>query len=75
MAELGKLDFVHRTWPSAANFFLVEVEDASAILEYASANKVLLRHFGGQLANCLRITVGAPGENDRLLDLLRKMGN
>ncbi|HSG59191.1 MAG TPA: histidinol-phosphate transaminase [Woeseiaceae bacterium] len=75
VAELGKLDFVHRTWPSAANFFLVEVEDASAILEYASANKVLLRHFGGQLANCLRITVGAPGENDRLLDLLRKMGN
>jgi histidinol-phosphate aminotransferase len=75
VAGLGKLDFVHRTWPSAANFFLVEVEDASAILEYASANKVLLRHFGGQLANCLRITVGAPGENDRLLDLLRKMGN
>jgi histidinol-phosphate aminotransferase len=75
VAELGKLDFVRRTWPSAANFFLVEVEDAAAVLEYAAANKVLLRHFAGELANCLRITVGAPSENDRLLDLLREMGN
>ena len=75
VAELVKLDFVRRTWPSAANFFLVEVEDAAAVLEYAAANKVLLRHFAGELANCLRITVGAPSENDRLLDLLRKMGN
>lgn len=75
MTALGKLDFVRRSWPSAANFFLVEMDDAAAVLKHAAANKVLLRHFGGQLANCLRITVGTPAENDRLLGLLRNMRN
>ena len=73
IAELNKLDFVRRTWPSAANFFLVEMKDAVAVLNHAVANKVLLRHFGGQLANCLRITVGTPAENDRLLSLLHSV--
>ena len=75
IAELNELDFVRRIWPSAANFFLVEMEDAAAVLQHAAANKVLLRYFGGELANCLRITVGTPDENNRLLGLLRTMGN
>jgi histidinol-phosphate aminotransferase len=75
MTQLRELDFVRRSWPSAANFFLVEMDDAAGVLQHAAANKVLLRHFGGQLADCLRITVGTPAENDRLLDLLRNMGD
>ena len=75
IAELNELDFVRRIWPSAANFFLVEMDDAAAVLQHAAANKVLLRYFGGELANCLRITVGTPDENNRLLGLLRTMGN
>lgn len=75
ITEFAGLGFVRRTWPSTANFFLAELDDAAAVLRHAAANKILLRHFGGDLADCLRITVGAPAENDRLLTLLRTMGD
>lgn len=73
ISAVNELECVRRTWPSAANFFLVEMQDTGALLQYAEANKVLLRHFGGTLADCVRITVGTPEENDRLLQLLRAM--
>jgi len=28
---------------------------------------ILLRHFGGELDDCVRITIGSRGDNDRLL--------
>ena len=71
IGQLRDFSFVRRAWPSEANFFLVEVTDAAAVLNRTMANKVLLRHFGGGLSDCLRITVGTPAENDRLLEVLR----
>lgn len=59
--------FVRRVFPSAANFFLVEVDKAEALLEQSRRDRVLLRHFGGDLANYVRITVGTGAENERLL--------
>jgi histidinol-phosphate/aromatic aminotransferase/cobyric acid decarboxylase-like protein len=32
-----------------------------------------LRYFGGDLADCVRITVGKPAENDRLLESMSSM--
>jgi histidinol-phosphate/aromatic aminotransferase/cobyric acid decarboxylase-like protein len=34
---------------------------------------VLLRHFGGELAACIRISVGSPDENNRLLGALETL--
>ncbi len=65
--ELQGYAFVQRIWPSAANFFLVQVQDARALMQQSRADGILLRHFGGALADCVRITVGTPAENDRLL--------
>ena len=31
---------------------------------------VLLRDFGNELENCIRISIGSPEENDRLLQAL-----
>lgn len=73
ISAVSELDIVRRTWPSAANFFLVELQDAKALVRYAETNKILLRYFGGALADCVRITVGTRDENDRLLQLLRTM--
>ena len=67
IGELERLSLVRRIWPSAANFFLVELEDADALMAQSGKDKVLLRRFGGDLADCVRITVGTPEENDRLL--------
>lgn len=69
MTSLARAQGVIRTWPSFANFFLIEVDDADALLEAASRNGILLRRFGGSLKDCVRISVGTPDENDRLLAL------
>jgi histidinol-phosphate aminotransferase len=60
-------------FPSDANFILVRVRDAAAIDSRLKARNVLVRSFHGShplLANCLRLTVGTPGENELLLAAL-----
>lgn len=70
MTSVSKLHFVERTWASDANFFLVKVQAADAVVAYCAANGVLLRNFGNSLTNCIRITVGSSSENERLLLVL-----
>ncbi len=67
---LSRLPFVRRIWPSSANFFLVQVDDTDTLMRQSRDDKVLLRYFGGDLADCVRITVGTPDENERLLQSL-----
>jgi histidinol-phosphate/aromatic aminotransferase/cobyric acid decarboxylase-like protein len=59
-------------WPSAANFILIESGDARALVARARAAGILLRDFGWDplLPGCVRITVGSPEENDKLLEAL-----
>ena len=60
-------------FPSAANFILVRVPDANRAFAGMKARRVLVRSFDGShplLANCLRLTVGAPGENELMLAAL-----
>ena len=71
---IGGMPFVRRVWPSAANFFLIEVDNAAKLMRESNSDKVLLRYFGGTLADCVRITVGTPTENDRLLQVLAAVG-
>jgi len=71
---LRSLPIVRRAWPSAANFIFIEVADARALMQHSADDKVLLRYFGGDLADCVRITVGTPAENDRLLESMASMG-
>ena len=72
--RLGDFDCVRRIWPSAANFVLVEFADAEAVMRQTAADKVLLRCFGKELGKCIRISVGSPAENDRLLESLENIG-
>jgi histidinol-phosphate aminotransferase len=72
MASVEQFQFVSKVWPSAANFFLIEVESADALLAHCSEQGILLRDFGGDLANCIRITVGSDSENSRLLLALKE---
>ncbi|MGB5625293.1 MAG: histidinol-phosphate transaminase [Woeseiaceae bacterium] len=65
--EVGAFDFVKKVWPSDANFFLIEVDDPAKVLQRCQEKHVLLRHFGGALASCLRISVGSVDENNQLL--------
>lgn len=71
--RLSEFASVEKVWPSTANFLLVRVADAPAIMAHCKANQVLLRHFGGELADCVRISIGSAAENDRLLDALASL--
>ena len=63
-------DFVLKVWPSDANFLLVRVDDAPRIMQRCAELRVLLRHFGGDLEDCIRISVGSRDDNDQLLRAL-----
>ena len=69
-SALEKFAFVRRVWPSAANFLLVEVDDATRVMERCATDNLLLRDFGKQLPGCIRISVGSIAENDSLLQTL-----
>ncbi|MDR1258900.1 MAG: histidinol-phosphate transaminase [Tannerellaceae bacterium] len=72
---LGKLPFVRRIYPSDANFILVRVNDADYTYNYLVGRKVIVRnrHRVSLCENCLRITVGAPEENNMLIKALNEM--
>jgi histidinol-phosphate aminotransferase len=62
-----------RRFPSAANFILVRVPDAPRAFEALRERGILVRTFHGShllLAHCLRLTVGTPDENTRMLEAL-----
>jgi histidinol-phosphate aminotransferase len=71
-AGLGQMQGVRRVWPSDANFLLVEMRDAAAVVERAAAAGLLLRDFSShpQLTDCVRITVSDAAQNERLLEVL-----
>ena len=57
-------------WPSAANFVLVRTPHATRVRErLRDEHSILVRDFSYApgLADCLRITVGTPQENDKVL--------
>ncbi len=61
-------------WPSQANFVLVRLPQASTVRQRLRDEfSILVRDFSyaSGLANCLRITVGTPQENDAVLSALR----
>lgn len=71
-AAMARLPSIREVWPSAANFLLVDCVDAGRCLRAALAAGLLVRDLRGQpdLPDSLRITVGAPDQNDRLLRAL-----
>jgi histidinol-phosphate aminotransferase len=71
-AALEILPIVRRIWPSDSNFLLVRFVDAAWAYRAAFDAGLLLRDFSRQprLAECLRISVGTPEENDRLIAIL-----
>lgn len=71
-AALDRIPGVTR-FPSAANFVLIRVSDAPRAFEGLQRRGILVRNFHGShplLEHCLRLTVGTPDENEKLLAAL-----
>jgi histidinol-phosphate aminotransferase len=63
------LDNVVEVYPSQANFVLVRLRDRDAFMAAAHRGGILVRSFSSDplLADCVRITIGLPEDNARLL--------
>lgn len=72
--ELRRSPLVTKIWPSDANFFLMKVTDVSAMLEQTRKDGVLLRYFGDDLSDCVRVSVGTHDDNNALLRSVVRLG-
>jgi histidinol-phosphate aminotransferase len=54
---------------------LVKVNDANTIYQQLIDRKLIVRNRNNQLKNCLRITIGSPEENKKLINELKNLDN
>jgi len=75
IAQLGSLDYVHKVYPSDANFLLVKMEDPLYIYQSLVEQEIIVRDRSKVelCEGCLRITVGTPEENKTLLSALKNL--
>jgi histidinol-phosphate aminotransferase len=66
-AALATAPGIRRVWPSVANFLLVDVDDAEAVLRAAREARLLIRDMRSVSPHSVRISVGTPEQNDRLI--------
>lgn len=72
---LKKMSFVKRVLPSAANFLLIEMDNAQKIMNECENHGIIIRSMRGKLGieNCVRISIGLPDENMQLINVLKKV--
>jgi histidinol-phosphate aminotransferase len=66
-AALANRKSVQKIWPSVANFLLIDFADAQAVLGAARTAKLLIRDMRNVSPHSLRVSVGSPEQNDRLI--------
>ena len=73
MDRLKDLGYVLKIFPSDANFLLVRVEDADGLYAFLYKQGVIVRNRSRltHCEGCIRITVGTPDENNRLIELMK----
>lgn len=66
---LANSPLLERVWPSDANFLLVAAKDGGAVLARLAEVGLIVRDFRGKsgLGEAIRITVGTPEQNDRII--------
>jgi histidinol-phosphate aminotransferase len=72
--SLKRLNIVSKVYPSDANFILVKVIDAKGIYDYLAGLGIVVRDRS-KIELCegsLRITIGTPEENKKLIDAIIK---
>lgn len=73
---LRKLSITKEVFPSDANFLLVRVKEAQETYRQLMNMGIIIRDRSkvALCFNCLRVTIGTPEENERLVEALRKVG-
>jgi histidinol-phosphate aminotransferase len=74
--DLAALEQVEKIYPSDANFILVKVKNATSLYQYLKDKGIIVRNRSNVILcdDCLRITVGTPDENKKLLEAIKSYG-
>lgn len=70
---LRDISGVRQVYASDSNFLLIRMDRAQDFCNYAAKNTVILRDFSAKpgTEGCLRIAIGRPADNEKLLNLLK----
>ena len=71
---LESMSMVQRVYPSDANFVLARFDDADAVYDFLIADGIIVRNRNRVKGceGCLRMTVGLPEENEKLIKSLKR---
>lgn len=75
MEALKTVDFIEKIYPSDANFVMVKVDNANKRYQQLIDKGIVIRNRTTQplCENCLRLTVGTPQENKRLIKIFKTL--
>lgn len=73
ITALDQLNIIKKIYPSDANFLLLEIENALDVFTELIKKQIIIRNRTGQVANCLRVTIGSEEENLRLINELKRI--
>jgi histidinol-phosphate aminotransferase len=68
--KLRSINLVKEVYPSDANFLLVKVSNADQVYQNLVEKNIIVRNRSSVIDNCIRITVGKPSENNKLIKAL-----
>jgi histidinol-phosphate aminotransferase len=71
--QLQQFNFIQIIYASDANFILVKVDDANKLYQYLLLHRIIVRNRSKEplCSNCIRITIGTPQENQKLINTLK----
>jgi histidinol-phosphate aminotransferase len=72
--ELGKLTSVRKVFPSESNFILVRIDRANEVYNKLINDRIVVRDRSSvvRCEDCLRITIGTPEENNKLIEAVKR---
>ncbi|NNC46303.1 MAG: aminotransferase class I/II-fold pyridoxal phosphate-dependent enzyme, partial [Winogradskyella sp.] len=75
ISQLETIPLIVKIYPSDANFLLVQVDDANLRYRQLISKGIVVRNRTNQplCHNCLRLTIGTPEENQKLITFLNQL--
>jgi histidinol-phosphate aminotransferase len=71
--ELEIINCIKKVFPSDANFFLIQFENAENVYQKLLENEILTSKRSPQIPDCIRINVGKREENNKLINVLKSI--
>lgn len=71
--ELLNIECVKIVFPTDANFFLIEFNNAENVYQELLKNEILTSKRSPQIPDCIRINVGKKEENNKLINVLKSI--